>query len=165
MINLHKIRQTKCNYIFPLVEIRLKLYFQLGAGALGWPRGMEWGGRREEGSGWGTCVYLWHIHVDIWQNQYNIVKLKNKKNKRNTSVNDGKPVSDGKHFRKWGVHMNNQELCLVRKALSVYRRIYRSRWEWKQGDHLGSLFSIKETIRAPTRATIKGKMKFPKLCD
>ena len=33
---------------------------------------------REEGSGWGTCVYLWRIHVDIWQNQYNIVKLKNK---------------------------------------------------------------------------------------
>ena len=36
------------------------------------------GGRREEGSGWGTHVYLWQIHVDIWQNQYNIVKLKNK---------------------------------------------------------------------------------------
>ena len=32
------------------------------------------GGRREEGSGWGTRVYLWQIHVDIWQNQYNIVK-------------------------------------------------------------------------------------------
>ena len=50
----------------------------LGAGALGRPRGMVRGGRREEGSGWGTCVYLWRIHVDIWQNQYNIVKLKNK---------------------------------------------------------------------------------------
>jgi len=49
----------------------------LGAGALGRPRGMVWGGR-EEGSGWGTHVYLWQIHVDIWQNQYNIVKLKNK---------------------------------------------------------------------------------------
>ena len=33
---------------------------------------------RGEGSGWGTRVYLWQIHVDIWQNQYNIVKLKNK---------------------------------------------------------------------------------------
>ena len=32
---------------------------------------------REEGSGWGTRVYLWQIHVDIWQNQYNIVNLKN----------------------------------------------------------------------------------------
>ena len=26
------------------------------------------GGRREEGSGWGTYVYLWRIHFDIWQN-------------------------------------------------------------------------------------------------
>ena len=40
-------------------------YWMLGAGALGWPRGMVWGGRREEGSGWGTHVYLWQIHFDI----------------------------------------------------------------------------------------------------
>ena len=39
---------------------------------------MVWGGRREEGSGWGTHVCLWQIHFDIWQNQYNIVKFKNK---------------------------------------------------------------------------------------
>ena len=50
----------------------------LGAGALGRPRGMIWGGRREESSGWGTHVNLWWIHFDIWQNQYNIVKFKNK---------------------------------------------------------------------------------------
>ena len=50
-------------------------YWMLGTGALGWPRGMVWEGRREEGSGWGTHVYLWWIHFDIWQNQYNIVKL------------------------------------------------------------------------------------------
>jgi len=62
--------------------------YQLGAGALGRPRGMVWGGRREEGSGWGIHVYLWQIHFDIWQNQYNIVKLnkikflKNKKGKK-----------------------------------------------------------------------------------
>ena len=52
-------------------------YWKLGAGALGQPRGMVRGGRKEEGSGWGTRVYLWWIHVDVWQNQYNIVKLKN----------------------------------------------------------------------------------------
>ena len=34
------------------------------------------GGRREEDSGWGTQVYLWWIHFNIWQNQYNIVKFK-----------------------------------------------------------------------------------------
>ena len=35
--------------------------WMLGAGALGRPRGMVRGGRREEGSGWGTHVYLWQI--------------------------------------------------------------------------------------------------------
>ena len=53
-------------------------YWMLGAGALGRPRGMVWGGRREEGSGRETHVCLWRIHFDIWQNQYNIVKFKNK---------------------------------------------------------------------------------------
>ena len=47
----------------------------VGAGALGRPRGMVRRGRREEGSGWGTHVYLWRIHFNIWQNQYNIVKF------------------------------------------------------------------------------------------
>ena len=53
-------------------------YRMLGAGALEWPRGMVWGGTWEGGSGWGTRVHLWQIHVDVWQNQYNIVKLKKK---------------------------------------------------------------------------------------
>ena len=53
-------------------------YWMLGAGAPGRLRGMVWEGRREEGSGWGTRVYLWWIHVDIWQNQYNSVKIKKK---------------------------------------------------------------------------------------
>ena len=68
-------------------------YWMPGAGALGWPRGMVRGGRKEEGSGWGTCVYLWRIHVDIWQNQYNIVKLKKKRlwqKKLKTPQTDGK---------------------------------------------------------------------------
>ena len=36
----------------------------------GWYR--KGGGRG--GSGLGTRVHLWWIHVDVWQNQYNIVK-------------------------------------------------------------------------------------------
>ena len=63
----------------------------LGAGALGRSRGMVWGGRSEEGSGRGTHVYLWWIHFDIWQSQYNIVKLKNKiklKSQRIIKVNN-----------------------------------------------------------------------------
>ena len=50
----------------------------------------EGGEGREEGSGWGTQVYLWWIHFDIWQNQYNTVKFKNKiklkKKKRKLAV-------------------------------------------------------------------------------
>ena len=36
----------------------------------------EGGGREEEGSGWGTCVYLWRIHVDIWQKPIEYCKVK-----------------------------------------------------------------------------------------
>ena len=53
-------------------------YRKLGAGALGWPRGMVWGGRWEGCSGWRTRVHPWWMHVDVWQNQYNIVKWKKK---------------------------------------------------------------------------------------
>ena len=77
----------------------------LGAGALGRPRGMEWGGSREEGSGWGTRVYLWRIHVDIWQNQYNIVKLKNKiiKKKKQKAISlCGAPTTTN---QSWGLQL------------------------------------------------------------
>ena len=48
--------------------------------------GRVWGGRREEGSGWGTHVYLWRIHFGIWQNQYNIVEFKNKIQKKSKQI-------------------------------------------------------------------------------
>ena len=39
--------------------------------ARGWYTGMTqrdgWGGRREGGSGWGTHVNPWLIHVNVWQ--------------------------------------------------------------------------------------------------
>ena len=37
-------------------------------GARGWCTGMT------RGMGWGTHVHPWLIHVNVWQNQYNIVK-------------------------------------------------------------------------------------------
>ena len=37
-------------------------------------RGIVLGGMWVGGSGWGTCVHPWRIHVDVWQNQYNIAK-------------------------------------------------------------------------------------------
>ena len=48
-------------------------YRMLGAGALGWPREI-WGGWWEGGSGLGTHVHLWRIHVNVWQNQYSTAK-------------------------------------------------------------------------------------------
>ena len=38
------------------------------------PEGWYGKGRERGGSGWGTCVHPLWIHVDVWQNQYNIVK-------------------------------------------------------------------------------------------
>ena len=47
----------------------------LRAGALGRPRGMGWGGKRERGSGWGVHVYPWLIHVNVWQKPLQYCKV------------------------------------------------------------------------------------------
>ena len=47
----------------------------LRAGALGLPRGMGWGGRWEGGSGWGTHVNPWLIHVNVWQKPLHYCKV------------------------------------------------------------------------------------------
>ena len=46
-----------------------------GAGALGRPRGMGWGGRRERGLGWGIHVNPWLIHVNVWQKPLKYCKV------------------------------------------------------------------------------------------
>ena len=61
----------------------------LGPGALGRPRGIGWRGRWEGGSGWGTHINPWLIHVNVWQKplQYGkvislqLIKKKEKINK------------------------------------------------------------------------------------
>ena len=47
----------------------------LRAGALGRPRGIGWGGRREEGSELGTHVNPWLIHVNVWQKPLQYCKV------------------------------------------------------------------------------------------
>ena len=47
----------------------------LRAGALGRPRGMGWQGRQEGGSGWGTHVNPWLIHVNVWQKPLHYCKV------------------------------------------------------------------------------------------
>ena len=61
----------------------------LRAGVVGRPRGMGWGGRWEGGSGWGTHVNPWLIHVNVWQKPlqyYKVISLQlikiNGKNKK-----------------------------------------------------------------------------------
>ena len=73
------IRETDCQSRFDAWD-RV-----LGAGALGWPRGVGWGGRLEGVSGWGTHVHPWWIHVNVWQKplQYcKVISLQLKKKKR-----------------------------------------------------------------------------------
>ena len=47
----------------------------LGAGALGRPRGIGWRGRWEGGSGRGTHVNPWLIHVNVWQKPLQYCKV------------------------------------------------------------------------------------------
>ena len=47
----------------------------LRAGALGRPWGMGWWGRWEGGSGWGTHVHPWLIHVNVWQKPLQYCKV------------------------------------------------------------------------------------------
>ena len=70
----------------------------LGPGALGRPRGIGWRGRWEGGSGGGTHVNPWLIHVNVWQNpQYckvislQLIKINGKK-KVHTYVKSSSPV-------------------------------------------------------------------------
>ena len=71
----------------------------LGAGALGWPRGLGWGGRPEGGSGWGTRVNPWLIHVSAWQKplQYcKVIRL------QLTKINEKKYINKNKNpLKSW----------------------------------------------------------------
>ena len=81
---------------------------------------MVWGGKREEDSGWGTHVYLWQIHFDIWQNQYNIVKFKNKiKCKRKKRNNNNKILKKLKKKEIMCVGISVLQCFLVLSDLSL----------------------------------------------
>ena len=76
------------------------------------PPSSSW--RKEEGSGWGTCVYLWQIHVDIWQNQYNIAKLKNKRKKKKTE----------KMVQRINQNINKSSCLKKKKKANTMRSLY-----------------------------------------
>ena len=47
----------------------------LGPGALGRPTGIGWRGRWEGGSGWGTHLNPWLMHVNVWQKPLQYCKV------------------------------------------------------------------------------------------
>ena len=76
----------------------------LRLGALGRPRGIRWGCRWEGGSGWGTHVNPWLIHVSVWQKpvQYckvislQLIKINGKLNLKKIKKLEKKETSDEK---------------------------------------------------------------------
>ena len=87
----------------------------LRAGALGRPRGIGWRRRWEGGSGWGTHINPWLIHVNVWQKslQYckvtslQLIKINGKKRKRKNL-----PAMQKTRFDSW-VEM----ICWRRESL------------------------------------------------
>ena len=64
---------------------------------------------RKEGGGFSmgnTCIPV-ADHVDIWQNQYNIVKLKNKIKKK---INEKKKINKNAKFKKIEIRETNKHL-------------------------------------------------------
>ena len=85
----------------------------LGAGALGRPRRMLGGERREEGSEWGIHVYQWWVHFDIWQNYYNIVKFKNKIKLKNKKQNNT-------------IYANYKQICKIYTRVADHPKIIQT---------------------------------------
>ena len=72
----------------------------------GRPRGIRWGGRWEQGSGWGIHVNPWLIHVNVWQKplqnckviSLQLIKINGKKKiKPNSSI-----IQEKKRFLRRG---------------------------------------------------------------
>ena len=68
----------QCQNLFSWIPKSLQMVtaaMKLKDGALGRPRGMGWEGRWEGGSGWGTHVNPWLIHVNVWQKPLQYCKV------------------------------------------------------------------------------------------
>ena len=73
-------------------------YKMLGAGALGWPRGMVRGGRWEGGSGWGTRVHTHGIFMLIYGKTNTILQSK----KKYIWISSNEVGETGAYYTEWG---------------------------------------------------------------
>ena len=132
----------------------------LGAGALGWPRGMGWGGRWQGGWGWGTHVNPWLIHVNVWQKplQYckvislQLIKIIGKK-KKSCILSPGHRCSTQwyKHFLDLQFHTastlalsDNYCSAFYSRSASLKLNIRRSpgHWRWSRQERNKGLRSL-----------------------
>ena len=90
----------------------------LRAGALGRPRGMGWRGRREGGSGWGTHVNPWLIHVNVWQKPLQYCKVISL---QLIKINGKKKIIKKSCYNK-NTHFKKQYIILFLKYQKVYPR-------------------------------------------
>ena len=106
----------------------------LRAGALGRPRGMGWGGRWEEGSGWGTHVNPWLIHINVWQKplQYckvislQLIKINGKKKELTVSED----ILVWRWFMKW---MGSRSTSWNQDCQEKYQQPQICRWHHPYG--------------------------------
>ena len=96
-------------------------------GAQGWCTGMMgWGGRWEGGSGWGTHVHLWLIHVNVWQKspQYcKVISLQLKKEKKRNKYSKSN-ICPADFFCQVGLYMGSNFLFKLLLALLLLLKTF-----------------------------------------
>ena len=115
---------------------------------------MEWGGRREEGSGWGTHVYLWRIHKKKKKKKFNIQKMKIMASGPITSWQiDGKTVETVSDFIFLGSQITADSDCSheIKRCLLLGRKVMTN---------LDSILKSRD-ITLPTKVRLVKAMVFP----
>ena len=91
----------------------------LRAGALGRPRGMGWGGKRDGGLGWGIHVTPWLIHVNVWQKPQQYCKVISL---QLIKINEKKKGKKKKNLTAFSpVHLVGRVQCIERQAKNTKR--------------------------------------------
>ena len=93
---------------------------------------MGWGGRWEGGSGWGTHVNPWLIHVNVWQKPLQYCKV--------VSLQLIKII--GKKIKKKDVGLQNHGGSSIFNFLRKFHTVCNSGYNSLHSYYKGSLFSM-----------------------